>query len=74
MCSRTDCAGSWAGPMACAVCRERDMGEMQSCLAGGTHKTADIRADVAEWRRRRADHGSSCTCPVCRAEAKVEAQ
>ena len=25
MCNRTDCAGSWAGPMACAVCRERDM-------------------------------------------------
>lgn len=25
MCNRTDCAGSWAGAMACAVCRERDM-------------------------------------------------
>lgn len=25
MCNRTDCAGSWAGAMACAVCREMDM-------------------------------------------------
>ncbi len=25
MCNRTDCAGSWAGPLACVVCRERDM-------------------------------------------------
>lgn len=30
MCNRTDCAGSWAGPMACAVCRERDMSS--SCV------------------------------------------
>ena len=29
MCNRTDCAGSWAGPMACARCRERDMSEMK---------------------------------------------
>lgn len=29
MCNRTDCAGSWAGAMACAVCRERDMSEMK---------------------------------------------
>ena len=29
MCNRTDCAGSWAGPMACAVCREREMGKMK---------------------------------------------
>lgn len=26
MCNRTDCAGVWAGPLACSVCRERDMG------------------------------------------------
>ena len=25
MCNRTDCAGSWAGPMACARCREVEM-------------------------------------------------
>ena len=29
MCNRTDCAGSWAGPLACSVCRERDMSEMK---------------------------------------------
>lgn len=29
MCSRTDCYGSWAGPLACSVCRERDMSEMK---------------------------------------------
>lgn len=27
MCNRTDCAGTWAGPMVCSVCRERDMGK-----------------------------------------------
>lgn len=32
MCNRTDCAGSWAGPMACAVCRERDMEKMGCTL------------------------------------------
>ena len=25
MCSRTDCAGSWAGELACAVCGEGEM-------------------------------------------------
>lgn len=27
MCNRTDCAGSWAGPMACAVCKVGPMPE-----------------------------------------------
>ena len=30
MCNRTDCAGTWAGPMACARCEEGDMGS--SCI------------------------------------------
>lgn len=25
MCNRTDCAGTWAGPMACARCEEGEM-------------------------------------------------
>lgn len=25
MCNRTDCAGTWAGPMACRVCEEGNM-------------------------------------------------
>ncbi len=32
MCNRTDCAGSWAGPMACAVCREMDMADKCKAL------------------------------------------
>lgn len=29
MCNRTDCYGSAFGEMACAVCREREMGKMK---------------------------------------------
>ena len=32
MCNRTDCAGTWAGPMACMVCKEGEMRKLSRCM------------------------------------------
>lgn len=51
MCNRTDCAGSWAGAMACAVCRERNMSS--SCVICN-NSMAEVRrlrdrVEALEW-------------------------
>ena len=40
MCNRTDCAGVWAGPMACARCEEGDMGS--SCIICNNSQADEI--------------------------------
>ena len=32
MCNRTDCAGTWAGPMACSVCEEQRLNSLDHAL------------------------------------------
>ena len=32
MCNRTDCAGVWAGPMACSVCEEQRLNSLDHAL------------------------------------------
>ena len=32
MCNRTDCAGTWAGPMACRVCQEKRLTSLDHAL------------------------------------------
>ena len=32
MCNRTDCAGTWAGPMACSVCEEGRLNSLDHAL------------------------------------------
>ena len=40
MCNRTDCAGTWAGPMACARCEEGGMGS--SCAICNNSQADEI--------------------------------
>lgn len=42
MCNRTDCAASWAGPLACSVCRDGDMREESPCAVCGDTETDTI--------------------------------
>lgn len=62
MCNRTDCAGTWAGAMACAVCREMDMSMMESTvkcpICGKPYKTYPMYC------------GDQSACPECRAAAE----
>ena len=32
MCNRTDCAGTWAGPMACSVCEDGRLNSLDHAL------------------------------------------
>ena len=40
MCNRTDCAGVWAGPMACARCEEGEM--VSSCVICNNSQADEI--------------------------------
>ena len=42
MCNRTDCAGVWAGQMACARCEEVEMGKNLPCVVCNAEDTDEF--------------------------------
>ena len=64
MCNRTDCAGTWAGPMACSVCEEQRLNSLDHALhllrtmadEGGTQERDAATVLAAYIERAVRDH------------------
>ena len=59
MCNRTDCAGTWAGPMACSVCEEQRLNSLDHALHilrsmadQGDHQERDAATVLAAYIER----------------------